>query len=160
TCDSQAVPGHRMPSLADAKLHLGWLREHATSLRRDFAGGLASAIPGFVYALTLGLVVYAPVGEAHVELGMRAGFAAAVFGAVAAALFPGTTVATSGPRASVTLVLAGFVLQLARDPALTIEHVSALAASCVFLAGIMQIVFGALRAGAIAKFVPYPVVAG
>src|SRR5690606_30581456 len=65
-----------------------------------------------------------------------------------------------GPRASVALVLAGFVFSLTQDPALGVEHIAALAAACVLCAGIIQILFGAMGFGTIAQFVPYPVVAG
>ena len=132
----------------------------AASVMGDLAGGLASAIPGLVYALTLGLLAYGTLGSAHIEVGLRAGFAAAVFGGVAAALASGIRLPATGPRASVTLVLTGFVLLLAQDRALGVQQVVALGSLCVMIAGAMQVAFGALRLGVVAKFVPYPVVAG
>jgi MFS superfamily sulfate permease-like transporter/CRP-like cAMP-binding protein len=133
---------------------------YQAGFRGEIAGGLASSIPAFVYALTLGLVVYAPLGAQHAELGIRAGFAAAVFGGAVSALASGTPLSSSGPRASVALVLAGFVLKLTHDPALGVEHISALAALCVLCAGVMQLIFGLLRVGTLARFSPHPVVAG
>ena len=130
------------------------------SIVGELAGGLTSAIPGLVYALTLGLLAFGALGVEHVEIGLRAGFAAAVFGGAAAALSSGTQLPATGPRASVTLVLTGFVLLLVRDPALGIEDVVSLASLCVIASGFIQLAFGALRLGAIVKFVPYPVVAG
>ena len=47
-------------------------------LRGEFAGGLASAIPGLAHALTLGLLAFAPLGPEHADIGIRAGFAAGI----------------------------------------------------------------------------------
>ena len=132
----------------------------AAHLRAEFAGGLASAIPGLVHALTLGALSFAPLGPEHAEIGIRAGFAAAVFGGVAATLFAGTPLPATGPRAATSLILAGFVATLAADPALGIGPTVALTSACVAAAGVLQLVFGALRLGSLVKFVPYPVVGG
>ena len=72
----------------------------------------------------------------------------------------------SGPRASTTLILAAMVAVLAADPALAPsatqgpELIIAIAGATVVLAGIAQIVLGAVGAGSSARFVPYPFVAG
>jgi MFS superfamily sulfate permease-like transporter len=132
----------------------------AARLRGEAAGGLASAIPGLIHALTLGALAFAPFGPEHADLGIRAGFAAAIFGGVAAALLSGTPLPATGPRASTSLILAGFVTTLAADPSLDLPKALALTALCTALAGTLQILFGALRLGSLAKFVPYPVVGG
>lgn len=113
-----------------------------------------------MHALTLGVLAYAPFGPQYAEVGIRAGFAAAIFGGLAAAAFSGTSLPATGPRAATSLILAGFVATLAADPGLGIGDVVALASVCVALAGLLQIAFGALRLGTLAKFVPYPVVGG
>ncbi|HET9041636.1 MAG TPA: SulP family inorganic anion transporter [Burkholderiales bacterium] len=132
----------------------------AARLRGEAAGGLASAIPGLVHALTLGVLAFAPLGPEHVEVAIRAGFAAAIFGGIAATALSGTPLPATGPRASTSLILAGFVTTLAADPGLGVPQALALAALCTALAGALQILFGALRLGTLAKFVPYPVIAG
>jgi MFS superfamily sulfate permease-like transporter len=132
----------------------------AASWRGELAGGLASSIPGLVHALTLGSLAFAPLGPENADIGIRAGFAAAVFGGIAAAFLAGTPLPATGPRAATSLILAGFVATLAGDPALGAEGMLALAAACVAAAGVLQVFFGLLRFGTLAKFVPYPVVAG
>ena len=132
----------------------------AARLRGEAAGGLASAIPGLVHALTLGVLAFAPLGPEHVEVAIRAGFAAAIFGGIAATALSGTPLPATGPRASTSLILAGFVTTLAADPGLGVSQALALTALCTALAGALQILFGALHLGTLAKFVPYPVVAG
>jgi MFS superfamily sulfate permease-like transporter len=132
----------------------------AARLRGEAAGGLASAIPGLVHALTLGVLAFAPLGPEYVQVAIRAGFAAAIFGGLAATLLSGTPLPATGPRASTSLILAGFVTTLAADPGLGVPQALALTALCTALAGALQILFGALRLGTLAKFVPYPVIAG
>jgi len=136
------------------------LRDLTTRLSGDAAGGLASAIPGLVHALTLGVLVLVPFGPEHVDTGIRAGFAAVVFGGIAAAALSGTPLPATGPRASTSLILAGFAAMLAADDALPVGHALALLALCTAAAGVLQIAFGTLRLGTLVKFVPYPVVAG
>ena len=129
-------------------------------LRGEFAGGLASAIPGLAHALTLGLLAFAPLGPEHADIGIRAGFAAGIFGGIAATIRSGTPLPATGARASTSLILAGFVATLAADPALGAAGVFGLAILCVAASGVLQILFGVLRLGSLAKFVPYPVIGG
>jgi SulP family sulfate permease len=134
--------------------------KRAERIRGELSGGIASAIPGLVHALTLGVLAYAPLGPEHADIGIRAGFAAAIFGGLAAAAFAGTPLPATGARAAPSLILAGFVATLAADPALGIAQKVALASACVAATGVLQLAFGALRLGTLAKFVPYPVVGG
>ena len=129
-------------------------------LRGELAGGVASAIPGLAHALTLGLLAFAPLGPEHADIGIRAGFAAGIFGGLAATVRSGTPLPATGARASTSLILAGFVATIAADPALGAAGVFGLAILCVGASGVLQILFGLLRLGSLAKFVPYPVLGG
>ena len=130
------------------------------SLRGEFAGGVASAIPGLAHALTLGILAFAALGPGHADIGLRAGFAAGIFGGIAATVRSGTPLPATGARASTSLILAGVVATLATDRALDAAGVFGLAILCVALSGALQILFGVLRLGSLAKFVPYPVIGG
>jgi len=138
----------------------------ATSLRAEVQGGLGGAIASLALALSLGLLAFAPLGPAHAHVGVFAGFASAIYGQLVAALAGGASHPGSGPRAASSLVLSGLVATLCADPALApssphgVERVVALAGLAVVLAGLLQVVFGALRAGTLARYVPYPFVAG
>ena len=63
-------------------------------------------------------------------------------------------------------LFAAFVLRIAGDaqlrasPSHGVVEILFLAALCLALTGVIQIAFGVLRLGNIARFVPYPVVAG
>ncbi|HSD40632.1 MAG TPA: SulP family inorganic anion transporter [Burkholderiales bacterium] len=135
-------------------------RDLAARLRGEAAGGLASAIPGLVHALTLGVLALAPLGAEHVDAGIRAGFAAAVFGGIAATLLSGTPLPATGPRASTSLILAGFTAALAANSGLGTAQALVLIALCTAGSGVLQIAFGALHLGSLVKFVPYPVLGG
>lgn len=136
------------------------------SLRRSFAGALASAATNLCPALSLGILAFAPLGPAYYHIGVYAGFASAIWGHLAAGLFGGAAHPGSGPRAAPTLILASLVAVLAGDPALAPSTtqgpaaIVAIAGATVVLAGILQIVLGAFGAGNSARFVPYPFVAG
>jgi len=117
-------------------------------------------------ALSLGLLAFAPLGAANASVGIYAGFAAAIYGQLIAGLLGAAAHPGSGPRASTSLVLGALVVSLCADPALApssphgVEWVVALAGAAVVLAGVLQIVAGALGAGMLARYVPYPFVAG
>ncbi len=132
----------------------------------DILGGLAGAGVNFALAVSLGLLVFMPLGPKYYEFGIYAGFASAIYGQLVAGLFGGATHPGSGPRAATALILAALVAVLAADPALAPsaargpEWIIAIAGATVVLAGVIQIVLGALGAGSSARFVPYPFVAG
>lgn len=138
----------------------------AAALRREFAGGVAGATASLALALSLGLLAFAPLGPEHASVGVFAGFASAIYGQLAAGLLGASAHPGSGPRASTSLILGGLVAVLCADPALApsspqgVERVVALAALAVALAGLIQMVGGALGAGLFARYVPYPFVAG
>jgi SulP family sulfate permease len=132
----------------------------------EVKGGIASALVGLAIALTLGLLAFGALGAEYASLGVRAAFSTIVFAAPVALLLGGTVIAGAGPRVSATLILAALIASSASDPSLAasgIPRVSAvvfLAATSLALSGLIQIGFGLARLGTLARFVPYPVVAG
>ncbi|MEO5701246.1 MAG: SulP family inorganic anion transporter [Casimicrobiaceae bacterium] len=127
---------------------------------REIANGVTSAFVLLALMLPLGLLAFGPISEtAAVNAAMRAAFAAAVFGNVTALVLGAPLLPNEIPRASTVFVFAGFILRLLEEHA-TAAEVVALAALCLVLAGTIQLLFGVLRLGNLARFVPYPVVAG
>jgi MFS superfamily sulfate permease-like transporter len=116
--------------------------------------------------LPLGLIAYAALGPAAVDPGVRSVFAAAAFGNLTVIVLGGAVLPNEIPRASTVLVFAAFVARLAGDPELRalpsggMPELLFLASLCIVLSGLIQAAFGLLRLGSIARFVPYPVVAG
>src|SRR5512143_1245702 len=141
-------------------------RAHETAVRGELLGGVASATASLALALSLGLLAFAPLGPQHAEIGVVAGFASAIYGQLVAGLLGAAAHPGSGPRASTSLILGGLVAMLCADPALAppaehgVERVVALAATAVIVAGVLQVLLGALGAGLLARYVPYPFIAG
>jgi MFS superfamily sulfate permease-like transporter len=135
-------------------------------LAREVGSGISAAFVLLAQMLTLGLIAYGAFGPIAVEAGVRAAFAAAIFGNLSALILGGALLPNEVPRASTVLVFAAFVARLAGDSELRslpgggVSEALFLAALCLALAGVLQVLFGVLRLGSIARFVPYPVVAG
>ena len=133
---------------------------------REAGAGISAAFVLVAMMLPLGFIAFAPLGEYAVEAGLRAALAAAIFGNLTAIVLSGALLPNEVPRASSVFLFAAFVLRIAADPQLRaspsqgVVEILYLAALCLALTGIIQIVFSVLRLGNIARFVPYPVVAG
>jgi MFS superfamily sulfate permease-like transporter len=168
---SSAV-GPRSPPAAMAQpAHSSELETPSHGIRgwvREISSGAATAVVLLAWMLLLALIAYAPLGDhAAAEMGVRAALAAAVFGVITAMLLGSPLLPSEVPRASTVLVFATIVKRFVDEPGLhpdnhhiLIPEVLFLSAACIGLSGVLQILFGALRLGSIARFVPYPVVAG
>ncbi len=133
---------------------------------RETGSGISAAFVLVAIMLPLGLIAFAPLGEYGVEAGLSAAFAAAIFGSLTAIVLSGPLLPNEVPRASSVFLFAAFVLRIAADPQLRstesqgVVEILFLAALCLAVTGVIQIIFGLLRLGNVARFVPYPVVAG
>lgn len=112
-------------------------------LRGDLMGGVTAGIVALPLALAF--------GEAS-GAGPIAGLWGAIFVGFFAALFGGTGSQISGPTGPMVVVFAGVFATLSGDPSLVF--------AAVVLAGLLQIVMGALNLGQYIRLVPYPVVSG
>ena len=137
-----------------------------TEFAREAGTGISAAFVLVAMMLPLGFIAFAPLGEHAVEAGVAAALAAAIFGNLTAIVLNGALLPNEVPRASSVFLFAAFVLRIATDPQLRaspsqgVVEIFYLAALCLALTGVIQIAFGMLRIGNIARFVPYPVVAG
>ncbi len=161
---SQAPESHHPPDTAASETVSPL--ERVRRAAREIVAGTMNAIWMLAYMLTLGLIAFGPLGDAAVDSGVRAAFAAAIFGNLTAAILGSALMPNEVPRASTVLVFASFVTRLAADPSLQslpargVPEIVFLAAACLLLSGVLQIVFGVLRLGSVVRYVPYPVVAG
>ncbi|MBK9116924.1 MAG: SLC26A/SulP transporter family protein [Betaproteobacteria bacterium] len=135
-------------------------------LAREAGAGISAAFVLVAMMLPLGLIAFAPLGEYAVEAGLTAAFACAIFGNITALLLSGALLPNEVPRASSVFLFAAFILRISGDaqlrasPSHGVVEILFLAALCLALTGVIQVSFGLLRLGNIARFVPYPVVAG
>ena len=118
------------------------------NLKGDLFGGLTAAVIALPMALAFGVASGA---------GPEAGLWSAVFIGLFAALFGGTPTLISEPTGPMTVVMTAVIANLtASNP----THGMAMAFTVVMLAGVFQILLGALRLGRYITQMPYTVISG
>ena len=84
------------------------------------------------------------------------GAVAGLYGAIAlgffAALFGGTPSQVSGPTGPMTVIFAAAIIAFPGDASAVL--------GVVFIAGILQIIFGYMKVGIFIRYIPYPVISG
>jgi len=135
-------------------------------LAGDLSGGFTATLIAIPHAMGLGLLAFAALGPTWAPAGVVAGLLSAVVGSFVSGVIRVGTCMMLGARTSVTMVFAGIIAALLAHPLLQtpqgpdIPQVITLAFIAVFLSGLFQMGFGAMRLGRAIKFVPYPVLAG
>ena len=118
------------------------------NLRGDLFGGVTAAVIALPMALAFGVASGA---------GPAAGLYGAVLVGLFAALFGGTPTLISEPTGPMTVVMTAVIANLvAANP----ENGMAMAFTVVMLAGVFQMLFGALKLGHYVTMMPYTVVSG
>ncbi len=121
---------------------------HFRNIKGDIFGGLTAAVIALPMALTFGVASGA---------GASAGLWGAILIGFFAALFGGTPTLISEPTGPMTVVMTAVIASLtAANP----ENGMAMAFTVVMLAGVFQIIFGALKLGRYVTLMPYTVVSG
>ncbi len=121
---------------------------HFRNLRGDLFGGVTAAVIALPMALAFGVASGA---------GAASGLWGAVLVGFFAALFGGTPTLISEPTGPMTVVMTAVIANLtAADP----DNGMAMAFTVVMLAGVFQIIFGALRLGKYVTMMPYTVISG
>lgn len=123
-------------------------RIHFRNLRGDIFGGVTAAIIALPMALAFGVASGA---------GAAAGLWGAVLVGFFAALFGGTPTLISEPTGPMTVVMTAVIANLtAANP----ENGLAMAFTVVMMAGLFQMLLGALRLGRYVTLMPYTVISG
>ncbi|NET37755.1 MAG: SulP family inorganic anion transporter, partial [Cyanothece sp. SIO1E1] len=121
---------------------------HFRNLRGDIFGGVTAAVIALPMALAFGVASGA---------GAASGLWGAVLVGFFAALFGGTPTLISEPTGPMTVIMTAVIANLtAANP----ETGLAMAFTVVMMAGVFQIVFGALRLGKYVTMMPYTVISG
>lgn len=138
----------------------------APPLGGEIAGALNSALVAIPQSIVIGLLAVAPLGPAHAHLGVLAGLYAAAISTAITALPRGAGCQVSGPHSALSIITASVIAGLLTRPELAgpqgvdSARVLALVFACLFMAGLFQMLLGALRFGNFVKYIPQPVVAG
>ena len=118
------------------------------NLRAEIFGGVTTAIVSLPMALAFGVASGA---------GPQAGLYGAVIVGLMAALFGGTSTLISEPTGPMTVVMTAVITRMiAANP----DQGLAMAFTVVMVAGVVQIVFGALKLGRYITMMPYSVISG
>jgi SulP family sulfate permease len=124
---------------------------HFRNLRGDIFGGLTAAIIALPMALAFGVASGA---------GPAAGLYGAILVGFFAALFGGTPTLISEPTGPMTVVMTSVIAQMIASQGGDRTAGLALAFTVVVMAGIIQIILGALKLGRYVTLMPYTVVSG
>ncbi|NJO20896.1 MAG: SulP family inorganic anion transporter, partial [Spirulinaceae cyanobacterium RM2_2_10] len=128
-------------------------RIHFRNVRGDIFGGITAAVIALPMALAFGVTAFGTTSS----VGPVAGLWGAVLVGFFAALFGGTPTLISEPTGPMTVVMTAVVTGLtASNP----DNGLAMAFTVVMLAGVFQIIFGALRLGKYVTLMPYTVISG
>jgi SulP family sulfate permease len=123
-------------------------------------GGFAAMLVALPGAVAYGLVIFAPLGPGAAAQGALAGASGAVALGLVAGLLGGTPGLVSAPCGPAAALLAAVVLEWIQSNGVAPAEVPALLAVVILLAGLLQVLFGAVGGGRLIKYIPYPVVAG
>ena len=118
------------------------LNERLSTLPRDIVAGIVV----FLVALPLCLGI---ANASGVE--PFAGLLSGIVGGIVVALLSGSPLSVSGPAAGLVVIVVEGIVQLGSFSAFLVA---------VLLSGVLQLVFGMLRAGRFAAYVPSPVIKG
>lgn len=138
-------------------------------LLREFVAGFLVALVSVTFCVAYGLIAFEPFtafGPGYAAFGVQAGLWGGVAAGLVTTLVGGTCARATAPIVAGALLLAELFYDLAVDPRLPPDpHARFLVAIAigglvVGLAGLFQVVFGALGLGTALKYLAYPVVAG
>ena len=127
------------------------------STGKEIYGATMATLTGLPGILACALVLAAPLGPELFPLAMQATVISAVGAALIGAWLGGLRVHISGPRLSLTLLIAA---ELAHNAQLSPASFLVLVGAATALAGVFQVLMGALRLGSLIRFLPFPVLAG
>lgn len=121
------------------------------NIKGDTFGGITAGIVALPLALAFGV---------SSGLGPSAGLYGAIFLGFFAALFGGTSTQISGPTAPMTAVSMVMIAGILQTNDGNIEKALPIILSVFVIAGLVQVLIGAIGLGKYIKYIPYPVVSG
>ena len=135
-------------------------------LRGDLTGGFSAALLNIPVSMGYGMLALAPLGPDYLAHGVLAGLYACVCGGFTSLLLGANTTMIYAPRSIITFLIGALVLQtlvLSAHEALGQldgRSLLVLVFALIFLAGLIQMLFGLMRLGDFVKYLPAPVLAG
>lgn len=137
-----------------------------SNIKGDIMGGITTSVIALPLAIAFGIVAFAPLGEEYVAQGALTGLYGVIVAGILTSLFGGTPGQISVPTAPMSVMVTSIIATLLRDPDIMalgdnqVMVVLVLVSMTIFMAGMMQLVMGAIGGGRLIKFIPYPVIGG
>ena len=131
----------------------------AVGLSGDLWGGLAAMLVALPSAIAFGVLVYTAIGPEHAGEGALAGILGAAALGIVAPLVSRNGGFITAPCAPAAAVLSALALQLG-ESGQTTDRIAMLLVVTAGISAILQVGYGAVRAGRLIKFIPYQVVSG
>jgi len=125
----------------------------------DLWGGFAAMLVVLPSAVAFGVATYAPLGPQAAAMGATAGLIGAVALGLISPPLGGAPRLVTAPCAPAAAVMGALAAELAAG-GLAPERAAVLMTIVAFVSGALQFLFGAVGAGRLIKFIPYPVVSG
>ncbi len=126
----------------------------------DFWGALSSTVVALPAAIAFGVLIFSPLGPGYASVGASVGAIGTVaLGLIAPVLGRNGGLVTA-PCAPAAAVLSGLAAAQAETHGGSPAYVVATMAVVALFAGLLQLLYGALKVGRIIKFIPFQVVTG
>ena len=138
----------------------------SSSLQGDLIGGITSAVISLPVAIACGLLAFAPLGPEYTSMGAKAGLYGAIFASIIGVLIGCAPTQITVPKLSLTMIFAALVSSLCQLPpgagpaSEQIPMILTLAFTSIFMAGLLQLLFGVFRIGHLIKYIPFSVISG
>ena len=126
----------------------------------DLWGGLAAMLVALPSSIAFGVLIYTSIAPEYAGAGAFTGIIGAAAMGIVAPLVSRNGGFITAPCAPAAAVMSGLAMQLVSTGGFTAEQVISLLALTALLSACFQIVYGALRAGRLIKYIPYQVVSG
>jgi SulP family sulfate permease len=139
------------------------MRNSAAAGMRPLSEVVAGSVSGLVclpIGLACGILAFAPLGEGYAAVGAAAGLYGAIIVAFVTAALATSSYVISTARVSMALVQAGLAVVLLKTHGLSPVAAATGIILCLFLAGVLQVLFGLVGLARIIRYTPQTVITG
>lgn len=126
----------------------------------DLWGGFAAMLVALPAAIAYGIAVYAVLGPQYVAHGSIAGIIGSIALGTIAPILGGSPRLISAPCAPAAAVMGALTAEIIKTGSLSPDNAVVVLMFVGFMAGLLQLVYGAVGGGRFIKYIPYPVVSG
>ncbi len=137
-----------------------------SNIKGDIMGGITTSVIALPMAIAFGVVSFAPLGEQYIAQGALTGLYGVIVAGLLTSLFGGTPGQIAVPTAPMSVMVTSIIATLLKDPEIMalgdnkVTIILLLVSMTIFMAGMLQLIMGAVGGGKLIKFIPYPVIAG